>query len=86
MNLAPQDYVNLGAARQARELGALDSLLVTDIDRGGAFAHSSAPGRCCRTTCADRSPASFSTSFAAMPRCSNPARAPAALTGVPLAA
>jgi adenosylcobyric acid synthase len=39
INLAPQDYVNLGSARQARELGALDSLLVTDIDRGGAFAH-----------------------------------------------
>ena len=39
INLAPQDYVNLGTARQARELGALDSLLVTDIDRGGAFAH-----------------------------------------------
>ncbi|MFL6681315.1 MAG: cobyric acid synthase [Burkholderiaceae bacterium] len=39
INLAPQDYVNLGSARQARDLGALDSLLVTDIDRGGAFAH-----------------------------------------------
>ena len=39
INLAPQDYVNLGAARQARELGDLHSLLVTDIDRGGAFAH-----------------------------------------------
>jgi adenosylcobyric acid synthase len=39
INLAPQDYVNLGTARQARELGTLDSLLVTDIDRGGAFAH-----------------------------------------------
>ena len=39
INLAPQDYVNLGTARQARELGALDSLLVADIDRGGAFAH-----------------------------------------------
>jgi adenosylcobyric acid synthase len=39
INLAPQDYVNLGTARQARELGAFDSLLVTDIDRGGAFAH-----------------------------------------------
>src|SRR4051812_7594101 len=37
INLAPQDYVNLGTARQARELGAMDSLLVTDIDRGGAF-------------------------------------------------
>jgi adenosylcobyric acid synthase len=39
INLAPQDYVNLGSARQARELGPLHSLLVTDIDRGGAFAH-----------------------------------------------
>jgi adenosylcobyric acid synthase len=39
INLAPQDYVNLGTARQARELGPLASLLVTDIDRGGAFAH-----------------------------------------------
>jgi len=39
INLAPQDFVNLGTARQARELGLLDSLLVTDIDRGGAFAH-----------------------------------------------
>ena len=39
INLAPQDYVNLGAARWARELGTLKSLLVTDIDRGGAFAH-----------------------------------------------
>ena len=39
INLAPQDFVNLGTARQARELGPLDSLLVTDIDRGGAFAH-----------------------------------------------
>ncbi len=39
INLAPQDFVNLGTARQARELGRLDSLLVTDIDRGGAFAH-----------------------------------------------
>jgi adenosylcobyric acid synthase len=39
INLAPQDYVNLGTARQARELGPLACLLVTDIDRGGAFAH-----------------------------------------------
>ena len=39
INLAAQDFVNLGTARQARELGTLDSLLVTDIDRGGAFAH-----------------------------------------------
>jgi adenosylcobyric acid synthase len=39
INLAPQDYVNLGAARWARELGRLQALLVADIDRGGAFAH-----------------------------------------------
>ncbi len=39
INLAPQDYVNLGSARWARDLGPLNSLLVTDIDRGGAFAH-----------------------------------------------
>jgi adenosylcobyric acid synthase len=39
INLAPQDYVNLGTARQARELGPMASLLVADIDRGGAFAH-----------------------------------------------
>ena len=39
INLAPQDFVNLGSARQARALGTLASLLVTDIDRGGAFAH-----------------------------------------------
>ena len=39
INLAPQDYVNLGTARQARELGTFASLLVADIDRGGAFAH-----------------------------------------------
>ena len=39
INLAPQDYVNLGTARWARDAGAFSSLLVTDIDRGGAFAH-----------------------------------------------
>ncbi|MCC6173289.1 MAG: cobyric acid synthase [Gammaproteobacteria bacterium] len=39
INLAPQDYVNLGTARWARELGSLRALLVADIDRGGAFAH-----------------------------------------------
>jgi adenosylcobyric acid synthase len=39
INLAPQDFVNLGCARQARDLGPLAGLLVTDIDRGGAFAH-----------------------------------------------
>lgn len=39
INLAPQDYVNLGTARWAREAGGLRALLVADIDRGGAFAH-----------------------------------------------
>ncbi|MCA0244553.1 MAG: cobyric acid synthase [Proteobacteria bacterium] len=39
INLAPQDFVNLGSARWARERGALRALLVADIDRGGAFAH-----------------------------------------------
>ncbi|MFG6415588.1 cobyric acid synthase [Roseateles sp. DC23W] len=35
INLAPTDYVNLGTARDAKAA----CLLVTDIDRGGAFAH-----------------------------------------------
>lgn len=39
INLAANDFVNLGAARWVREAGGLQSLLVTDIDRGGAFAH-----------------------------------------------
>ncbi len=39
INLAPQDYVNLGTARWAREIATLRALLVVDIDRGGAFAH-----------------------------------------------
>jgi adenosylcobyric acid synthase len=39
INLAANDYVNLDAARWAREAGELTSLLVADIDRGGAFAH-----------------------------------------------
>ena len=39
INLADHDYVNLGAAQWARDSGGLHSLLVTDIDRGGAFAH-----------------------------------------------
>ena len=39
INLAPNDFVNLGAARWALDAGGLQSLLVTDIDRGGAFAH-----------------------------------------------
>jgi adenosylcobyric acid synthase len=39
INLADNDYVNLDAARWARDSGRLASLLVADIDRGGAFAH-----------------------------------------------
>ncbi|WP_374568795.1 cobyric acid synthase [Ideonella sp.] len=39
INLAANDYVNLGTARWARDAGSLRSLLVADIDRGGAFAH-----------------------------------------------
>jgi adenosylcobyric acid synthase len=39
INLAPHDFVNLGAARWALSAGEMRSLLVTDIDRGGAFAH-----------------------------------------------
>ena len=39
INLAAHDFVNLGAARWARALGDSAALLVTDIDRGGAFAH-----------------------------------------------
>lgn len=39
MNLAPHDYVNLGAARWAREHAPLSAWVVADIDRGGAFAH-----------------------------------------------
>jgi adenosylcobyric acid synthase len=39
INLAAHDYVNLATARWARDSGHLQSLLVTDIDRGGAFAH-----------------------------------------------
>lgn len=39
INLAPQDYVNLGTARWAHEAGVCRALLVVDIDRGGAFAH-----------------------------------------------
>jgi adenosylcobyric acid synthase len=38
INLAPQDYVNLGTARWAMARGPTAALLVTDIDRGGAFA------------------------------------------------
>ncbi|MFN4115304.1 MAG: cobyric acid synthase [Inhella sp.] len=39
INLAPQDYVNLGVARWAWQLGSTGALLVADVDRGGAFAH-----------------------------------------------
>jgi adenosylcobyric acid synthase len=39
INLAEHDYVNLGVARWARERGPTAALLVSDIDRGGAFAH-----------------------------------------------
>lgn len=39
INLAANDYVNLDTARWARDAGPLRSLLVADIDRGGAFAH-----------------------------------------------
>jgi adenosylcobyric acid synthase len=39
INLAAQDFVNLGAARWAQAAGTLRALLVSDIDRGGAFAH-----------------------------------------------
>jgi adenosylcobyric acid synthase len=39
INLAPQDYVNLGTARWAQALGPTSALLVSDIDRGGSFAH-----------------------------------------------
>ena len=38
INLAPQDYVNLGVARWAQQHGEVAALLVSDIDRGGAFA------------------------------------------------
>ncbi len=39
VNLAPQDYVNLGTARWAQAAGPAAALLVSDIDRGGSFAH-----------------------------------------------
>jgi adenosylcobyric acid synthase len=39
INLAADDYVNLDTARWARASGPAAALLVTDIDRGGAFAH-----------------------------------------------
>ncbi len=39
INLAPQDYVNLDVARWAAAAGPTAALLVSDIDRGGSFAH-----------------------------------------------
>jgi adenosylcobyric acid synthase len=39
INLASSDYVNLGTARWAQAQGQLHALVVSDIDRGGAFAH-----------------------------------------------
>lgn len=39
INLAAQDFVNLEVARWARTVAPLSSILITDIDRGGAFAH-----------------------------------------------
>ena len=39
INLADVDVVNLHTARWARDAGQAAALLVTDIDRGGAFAH-----------------------------------------------
>lgn len=39
INLAAQDYVNLGTARWAQAAGPCAALLVSDIDRGGSFAH-----------------------------------------------
>ena len=39
INLAAHDYVNLGVARWALAAGPCNALLVSDIDRGGSFAH-----------------------------------------------
>ena len=39
INLAASDFVNLHAARWALALGPTAALLVSDIDRGGSFAH-----------------------------------------------
>ncbi len=43
INLAPQDYVNLGTARWAREAGPFAAVVVADID-------CTAPGPCCPMT------------------------------------
>jgi adenosylcobyric acid synthase len=39
INLADSDFVNLHTARWAQALGPAAALLVSDIDRGGSFAH-----------------------------------------------
>lgn len=39
INLAESDFVNLGVARWAQAAGPTAALLVSDIDRGGSFAH-----------------------------------------------
>lgn len=39
INLAAVDYVNLHVARWAQAVGPAAALLVSDIDRGGSFAH-----------------------------------------------
>jgi len=39
INLAAHDYVNLDTARWAQSAGPVAALLVSDIDRGGSFAH-----------------------------------------------
>jgi adenosylcobyric acid synthase len=39
INLADSDYVNLHTARWAQAAGPAAALLVSDIDRGGSFAH-----------------------------------------------
>jgi adenosylcobyric acid synthase len=39
INLSEHDYVNLGTARWAARAGSAAAVLVSDIDRGGSFAH-----------------------------------------------
>ena len=48
INLAPQDCVNLGTARWAQAAGPTAALRVSDIDRGGSFAHVHSNGPACR--------------------------------------
>ena len=75
INLPAHDYVNLGAARWARDAGGLASLLVADIDRGGAFAHLLRHlGAAARRPARRAARASSSTASAATRRCSSPAR------------